>query len=540
MIELITRRPEIGKQAVIGFAIFRDMVKDNWRAQMFESLATEPMHSITRTPAPPMTVRGIETKSLDSTRGPLDFGEVFERIHDVTRDDISDDEATTLIESDTPELDVSLSEAMHSGRPETVSTKDILMSSSVVLDEGLQGGGVEHVLVALDDVPEFPKTHGLDGEFDERLTKYARPEAASGVNNALIVASDGGRVPVLNSLDQNLDLLFADGAISRQGVEHSVALPEAPDGLSSLNQGRDLGQIIHVNKTIDVTGRALIDPEAQIILGKTTGAATVQEMPHVVHNAHAIMQEKVIALGLTASASKSVPDDLSSRDSGLARNAYSVERVNPDVFDPTRAVAWPEIRSQLSQNHGILTDGVVVSVPNLDVELGREDPNDVMGSEFRLATSQENPSMFRNSVLWHRSELPSALAQYIATAVHQSGDGEHSVGLLLSPDEMGRIRLKLSAQDGVMTVNLLADRPETLDLLRRHIDTLARALLDVGYEHTHFSFGGQDSANGSNAKLHYRRDPAQESVQFDTASGAATIPLASPLSMHGERLDVLI
>jgi len=507
---------------------------------MFESLATRPMHSNTRTSAPPMTVRGIETKSSDAARAPQDFGEVFEKVHDLSRDDISDDEATTLIESDTPELDVSLSEAMQSGRPETVSTKDILMSSSVDLDEGLRDGGAEHVLVPLDDVPEFPKTHGFEGEFDEQLTTYARPEAAAGVNKALIMASDGGRVPVLNGLDQSLDPVVPDGAISRLGGKHSVALPDGPDGLSSLDQGRDLGQKTHVRQTIDVAGKILIAPEAPIIPGKATGAATVQEMPHVGHNAPAIMQERVIALGLTASASKSVHEDLSSRDAGLARNAYSVERVYPDLFDPTRAVSRPEIRFPLSQNHEILTDGLVDLVLNLDVEIGQDGQNDVMGSEFPVATSQENPSMFRNSALWHRSELPSALAQHIATAVHQSGDGERSVELLLSPDEMGGIRLKLSSQDGVMTVNLLADRPETLDLLRRHIDTLARALLDVGYERTHFSFGGQDSANSSNTKLHHRRDPAQESVQFDTASGAAAIPLASPQSMHGERLDVLI
>lgn len=43
-----------------------------------------------------------------------------------------------------------------------------------------------------------------------------------------------------------------------------------------------------------------------------------------------------------------------------------------------------------------------------------------------------------------------------------------------------------------MVVTVLADRPETLDLMRRHIDLLARDLQQMGYEGLSFAFGRDD------------------------------------------------
>jgi len=39
-----------------------------------------------------------------------------------------------------------------------------------------------------------------------------------------------------------------------------------------------------------------------------------------------------------------------------------------------------------------------------------------------------------------------------------------------------------------MTVSITAERPETLDLIRRHIDILGQDFRDMGYERSEFSF----------------------------------------------------
>jgi flagellar hook-length control protein FliK len=70
------------------------------------------------------------------------------------------------------------------------------------------------------------------------------------------------------------------------------------------------------------------------------------------------------------------------------------------------------------------------------------------------------------------------------------------VELTLQPEELGRVRLTLRAGDGSMAVAIAVERPETLDLLRRHIDQLANQLRDIGYQNLTFEFAGQGQQFG--------------------------------------------
>jgi hypothetical protein len=96
--------------------------------------------------------------------------------------------------------------------------------------------------------------------------------------------------------------------------------------------------------------------------------------------------------------------------------------------------------------------------------------------------------------------LPNLAAQ-IAASLQQLPDG--TVEIALSPEELGGVRLKLQAdaQDPErMIVHLVFDRPETLDLFRRHGDQLAEAIRAAGYAETRLDFGqsgpGPDSGAG--------------------------------------------
>jgi hypothetical protein len=77
--------------------------------------------------------------------------------------------------------------------------------------------------------------------------------------------------------------------------------------------------------------------------------------------------------------------------------------------------------------------------------------------------------------------------QQIAAALGMSHDGR--IELRLDPQELGPVRVALEPGDHVMTVHVSADRTETLDLLRRHSDQLARELRDLGYRDVSFDFG---------------------------------------------------
>lgn len=81
---------------------------------------------------------------------------------------------------------------------------------------------------------------------------------------------------------------------------------------------------------------------------------------------------------------------------------------------------------------------------------------------------------------------PSSLRQ-IAEAVARLPD--RPLELTLTPEELGRVRMTMSTSDTGITVTVQSDRPETLDLLRRNIDLLARDFRDLGFTSVTFSFG---------------------------------------------------
>ncbi len=84
------------------------------------------------------------------------------------------------------------------------------------------------------------------------------------------------------------------------------------------------------------------------------------------------------------------------------------------------------------------------------------------------------------------------VAHQIATAVTQQGG--RATEIALNPEELGRVRLSMTANENTITLNLLAERPETTELLRRNIDTLAQEFRALGYDDINFSFGGDGAA----------------------------------------------
>ncbi len=70
--------------------------------------------------------------------------------------------------------------------------------------------------------------------------------------------------------------------------------------------------------------------------------------------------------------------------------------------------------------------------------------------------------------------------------------------IALNPEELGRVRLAMTSVDAAITLNILAERPETIDLLRRHIDVLAQEFRDLGYDNINFSFGADSQADREN------------------------------------------
>ena len=134
-----------------------------------------------------------------------------------------------------------------------------------------------------------------------------------------------------------------------------------------------------------------------------------------------------------------------------------------------------------------------------------------------------------------RQDLPQHLAMQIVSAV-QKGRHDRPVQLLLNPAELGQVRISLSASDGTVNVTVIAERPETLDLMRRHIGALAQEFQDIGYERAQFSFGdGHSAPSGQKTPDHRDPDRDQNAMPGHTL---IVLPLDTTAPLISDRLDL--
>ncbi|MEM9708752.1 MAG: flagellar hook-length control protein FliK [Pseudomonadota bacterium] len=177
---------------------------------------------------------------------------------------------------------------------------------------------------------------------------------------------------------------------------------------------------------------------------------------------------------------------------------------------PDQRVALPTHGDQtLRQNSGLALPDTALSPGDMPVEAEFVATETVL----RETTGPQSASAFDAP----RQPAPKAqavLAQ-IAEAARTRQDGQ--IEITLSPEELGRVRLTMAPSDYGMSVTILAERPETLDLIRRHIDLLSRDLQGQGFGKLDFSFAGSGSDGGGSFE-----------GQFGRAGAASPGEIAAP------------
>ena len=101
-------------------------------------------------------------------------------------------------------------------------------------------------------------------------------------------------------------------------------------------------------------------------------------------------------------------------------------------------------------------------------------------------TINPNSMVPRSELGSARPEIGHHVARQLANVakVHQ----DQPVELNLSPEELGRVRLTVLTVESGVTVTLSAERSETLELMRRHIEFLTKEFGEIGFSDVTFSF----------------------------------------------------
>lgn len=89
----------------------------------------------------------------------------------------------------------------------------------------------------------------------------------------------------------------------------------------------------------------------------------------------------------------------------------------------------------------------------------------------------------------------SQIVGQMSASIRRNGLGQTEVAL--NPPELGSLKISLESRDSGMVVSISADKPETMDLIRRHIDQLEQDLIEMGYSSLTFDFASSgEQASG--------------------------------------------
>jgi hypothetical protein len=129
--------------------------------------------------------------------------------------------------------------------------------------------------------------------------------------------------------------------------------------------------------------------------------------------------------------------------------------------------------------------------------------------------------------------VPQVAAQ-ITAALSQAPDG--ATELALSPDELGHVRLRLerdAKHPDRMVVMITFERPETLDLFRRHAGDLAEALRSAGFAGANIGFGQKGDSS-----QHPGPGQGRAGSDFEPAMPDPATVIPAPRLMGGASLDL--
>lgn len=132
------------------------------------------------------------------------------------------------------------------------------------------------------------------------------------------------------------------------------------------------------------------------------------------------------------------------------------------------------------------------------------------------------------------SALARQAAIQIAAAVQHRPDGVTEVAL--NPQELGRVQMTLRLHENSVTMVIVAERFETGEMMRRHVDQLAQEFRAMGFTSVNFEFGGQSPRQGQE-----RAQPKEKPVVDDvmTEQVHTRRPASIPSYHHGS-LDLRV
>lgn len=258
------------------------------------------------------------------------------------------------------------------------------------------------------------------------------------------------------------------------------------------NQGAGSGQTTSFAQDLDMAqtpSSTTINASPANSAGVTTGITPGSTPPLIMQNAQQSRGANATALQDASALDGDIemPSDMTTPRTGAQMNALQAigTSAQPPVIGPMQTLPTDPVFFSQAGFDASMSDGGNLG-DGSDTSVREARSGQPFGTPGLPAPSQMTPAQ------------AAQVTRQIAMAI-QNNPGR-SVEITLNPAELGHVRISLSSAEAGMIVSIQADRPETLDLMRRNADLLAEDFRNIGYDTTSFSFegsGGQDANRAS-------------------------------------------
>lgn len=162
-----------------------------------------------------------------------------------------------------------------------------------------------------------------------------------------------------------------------------------------------------------------------------------------------------------------------------------------------RPAEWASPQTPLAQGPPVTTVPVAHAILSAD-RVSRAEGDDL--GLLSIEGERRTDTVLQTSVHNRATYLPHAappLASQIRDAIGAAGANQRSIEIALKPEELGSVRMTLTASDSGGSIAILVERPETLELVQRHLEALRRELRDAGWAHSELSISQEDTADNN-------------------------------------------
>ena len=281
----------------------------------------------------------------------------------------------------------------------------------------------------------------------------------------------------------------------------SIAPIEAPDALHNLHSTQTAKPILQVQQCSDIVLLTLAQPApspstgAQISIVESAmrqkwqgdepnptgmtdreGRAMMTAIPTInevalVQAQHSLAKQSQTLVSLIVEEEQKTP----------AAN----DAVNAAKYDPAKIPVLTETSTNLSPKPTNIFKTESQADAGVQAKNTELDPTD-----FGMIAVAHRPHTTPLAVISHSTPAQAVFAKVSPTVVEMTKTGKNGpLDIALAPEELGRLTISIKQDGTSVHVTLTADRPETLDLMRRHGNDLVVDLRQSGFNSASLSFG---------------------------------------------------